>query len=173
MQKKIINIINRDFPEDKKEIVIEYLSTIKLSHVMGESEINLENTLLSILFLAKGDVNGVAELTACAKKDFRDVIYWATLEAAKETFDEVAWGKLAEFYKNIDSPRKNTEELLLKLGNDIQLVRVIEGIVGESALEWIERKIPALNYGKPVNYVKNKKKSNKLKKLLMNMAIEN
>jgi len=109
MQQKIINIINRDFSEDKKEIVTEYLSTIKLTHVIGESVCNLENTLLSILYLAKGDVNEVAELTARAKIDFRDVIYWATLESAKETFDEVAWRKFAEYYKNIDVPRIVTE----------------------------------------------------------------
>jgi len=103
------------------------------------------------------------KLTARAKIDFRDVIYWATLESAKETFDEVAWRKFAEYYKNIDVPRIDTEELLKKLGNDIELVRVIEGIVGESAIEWIERKLPALNNGKPVNFVKNKKKLNKMK----------
>ena len=47
---------------------------------MAESAYNLENTLLSILYLAKGDVNEVAELTERAKIDFRDVIYWATTQ---------------------------------------------------------------------------------------------
>jgi len=80
MQQRIINIINRDFPEDKRSIVTECLSSINLTHVMAESAYNLENTLLSILYLAKGDVNEVAELTERAKIDFRDVIYWATTQ---------------------------------------------------------------------------------------------
>jgi len=80
MRKKIMDIISRDFPEAKRGIVTECLSTINLTHVMTESEYNLENTLLSILYLAKGNVNQVIDLTEAAKKDFRDVIYWATLE---------------------------------------------------------------------------------------------
>jgi len=80
MQKKIIDIISQDFLEGDRELVIESLSTINLTHVMAQSEGNLQNTLLSILYLAKGDVDEVIRLTKAAKKDFRDVIYWATLE---------------------------------------------------------------------------------------------
>ena len=83
MQKKIIDIIYQDFPEEKRGTVIECLSTIDLTHVMAESEYNLENTLLSILYLAKGNVDEVIQLTEAAKKDFRDVIYWATLERSR------------------------------------------------------------------------------------------
>ena len=77
MRQQIIDIVSRDFPEEKREVVIEYLSSINLSHVMAESEYNLENTLLAILHLAKGDVNEVEELTERAKEDFRNVISWA------------------------------------------------------------------------------------------------
>ena len=80
MQKEIIDIICQDFSEEKRETVIECLSTIKLTHVMAKSEHNLQHTLLSILYLAKGNVDEVFKLTKAAKKDFRDVIYWATLE---------------------------------------------------------------------------------------------
>ena len=80
MQQKISDIINNDYTEDKREIVTGYLSTINLTHVMAESEYNLNNTLLSILLLANGDADEVAKLTERAKIDFRDVIYWATLQ---------------------------------------------------------------------------------------------
>ena len=80
MQKKIINTIYQDFPEEKRGTVIKCLSTINLTHVMAESESNLENTLLSILYLAQGNVDEVIKLTEVAKVDFRDVIYWATLK---------------------------------------------------------------------------------------------
>ena len=80
MQKKIIDIISQDFPEESREVVIECLSTINLTHVMAQSESNLENVYLSILYLADGNVDEVIHLTKAAKKDFRDVIYWAILE---------------------------------------------------------------------------------------------
>lgn len=77
--------IQCDFtPEDQAAVEQELLS-IELKHVMAESQWNLDNTLSAILYLAKGDVNQVIELTAFAKIDFRDVFYWASMEKKKAT----------------------------------------------------------------------------------------
>ena len=78
MDKTILEIIHRDFKPEEVALVNNELSSITLDHVMAESEYNLKNTRLSILKLAKGDVNEVVELTKSAKIDFRDVIMWAT-----------------------------------------------------------------------------------------------
>lgn len=80
MDKKILDRINLDFCEEQKDRVIDELSSIELKHVMAESQYNLENTRLSILKLAKGDVSEVIALTKRAKIDFRDIILWATQE---------------------------------------------------------------------------------------------
>lgn len=80
MNKKILENINIDFNVEQKELVIAELSSIKLSHVMANSESNLNNTRFAILKLAKGDLNKVTELTKAAKIDFRDVIMWAMQE---------------------------------------------------------------------------------------------
>ena len=76
MNKILLDIINFDFKEEEKEFVILELYSIGLKHVW-ESSINLERARLSILKLAKGDVNEVVNLTRQAKFDFRDVIMWA------------------------------------------------------------------------------------------------
>ena len=48
---------------------------------MAESEHNLRNTRLAILKLAKGRLDRVVELTEHAKVDFRDIIYWVSLDS--------------------------------------------------------------------------------------------
>jgi len=88
MKQEIIDIINKDFSEDERAFVIEQLSSIKLTHVMVESEMNLENTLFSILRLANGNVSDIAELTEVAKIDFRDVIYWTSLLPQKNIINK-------------------------------------------------------------------------------------
>ncbi|MEF3080585.1 hypothetical protein [Winogradskyella poriferorum] len=80
MDKEILNFIDKDFELGFRESVIKELLSIKLKHVMAESEYNLKNTRMSILYLAKGNLNEVVELTKRAKIDFRDVIMWATQE---------------------------------------------------------------------------------------------
>jgi hypothetical protein len=80
MNRKILDIVDRDFNAEQKELVINELSSIGLHHVMAASEYNLENTRLAILKLAKGDINQVINLTKSAKIDFRGVIMWATQE---------------------------------------------------------------------------------------------
>jgi hypothetical protein len=80
----ILNIVHRDFAGAQTERVIRELSSIGLNHVMGGSDYNLENTRLSILALAKGDLNQVIYLTERAKIDFRDVILWATQDTSRD-----------------------------------------------------------------------------------------
>ena len=82
-------------------------------------------------------------------------------------FEEKNWKKLVDYYKNLDIIRNDTKELLKKLNNNEELVYVVEGVIGSSALQWVDRKIPALNNGKPVNFVKSEEKIIKLKILLM------
>jgi hypothetical protein len=48
---------------------------------MAESEFNLHNLRFAILQLAKGDLARVIELTEHAKVDFRDIIYWVSLDS--------------------------------------------------------------------------------------------
>ena len=59
------------------------MESITLDHVMAGSKTNLDNTRSAILEFSKGDINKLSELVHAAKRDFRDVIYWATL--AKQT----------------------------------------------------------------------------------------
>jgi hypothetical protein len=67
--------IQSDFSDDKHDLVMDCLSSIKPEHVMAESEHNLHLTHMAILELANGDCDEVVRLAECAKKDFRDVIY--------------------------------------------------------------------------------------------------
>jgi hypothetical protein len=78
MNQEIINIINIKFNESERELVIEELSTLQLSDVMADSQINLDNTLKAILKLSSGEIEKVISYTKCAKTDFRDVIMWAS-----------------------------------------------------------------------------------------------
>ena len=69
-----------DFPKDDYDLVVSVLKSIKLEHVMANSQTNLDNTWSAILQLSKGDLNELGNLVDAAIEDFRDVIYWATLE---------------------------------------------------------------------------------------------
>ena len=72
-----IEKIKSDFDEQEVEVVVKTLQTISLSHVMANSQMNLDNTLSAILQLSKGDLNKLNELVSIAKLDFRDVIVMA------------------------------------------------------------------------------------------------
>ena len=80
LSQQIIDIIHANFTTANQQLVKDELLSLELKHVMADSEYNLNNTRLSILFLSKQDINEVVKLTARAKEDFRDVIYWATLD---------------------------------------------------------------------------------------------
>ena len=69
-----------DFERDDFDLVISLLESLTLKDVMANSQANIENTWSAILQLSKGDLNELDRLVDAAKKDFRDVIYWATLD---------------------------------------------------------------------------------------------
>jgi len=72
-----------DFDDCDHELVISELNSITLDHVMANSEKNLRKTKTAILKLSKGDLNELGRLVISAKTDFRDVIYWASLDNEK------------------------------------------------------------------------------------------
>ena len=80
MDQSIIDIINQEFSTQEAALVIDALSSINLNHVMAQSKSQLKYTKLSILKLAKGDLDEVIDLTEKAKIDFRDILYWASLQ---------------------------------------------------------------------------------------------
>lgn len=80
MNEEIVNLIKSEFSDKEANAAIDEMSTITLQHVMAESEFNLNNTLLAILKLSKGNLMELKRLVKFAKEDFRDVIYWSTLE---------------------------------------------------------------------------------------------
>ena len=84
MNKEILDYIDKDFELEFREAVIEQLLSIELRHVMAKSAYNLNNTRMSILYLAKGNVKEVITLTERAKIDFRDVIMWAIQDKANK-----------------------------------------------------------------------------------------
>jgi hypothetical protein len=80
MNNQIQSKIIADFIESEQTAALNELQSITLQHVMAESQFNLDNTLFAILKLSKGNLNELRSLVEAAKEDFRDVIYWATLE---------------------------------------------------------------------------------------------
>ncbi len=56
MDKEILDIIDNYFKIEQRNAVIKELPSITLNHVMAESEYNLRNTRMSILYLAKGKI---------------------------------------------------------------------------------------------------------------------
>jgi hypothetical protein len=73
-----------DFDKADHALVISELNSITLDHVMAKSAQNLNNTRAAILQLSKGDFNKLEQLVKAAKIDFRDVIYWASIENEKK-----------------------------------------------------------------------------------------
>ncbi|HAS42861.1 MAG TPA: hypothetical protein DCS93_20445 [Microscillaceae bacterium] len=80
MDQSIIDIVNQEFSTQEAALVIDALSSINLNHIMAQSKSQLKYTKLSILKLAKGDLDEVIDLTEKAKIDFRDILYWASLQ---------------------------------------------------------------------------------------------
>ena len=80
MNKEIKKIVIRDFKESDQAIAISELESITPKHVMAESQQNLDNTQRAILKLSHGSLSELRSLVKTAKQDFRDVIYWASLE---------------------------------------------------------------------------------------------
>ena len=80
MKEEILNEVRRVFPDPEEEIVLKHLNSITLEHVMAGSQTNLDNTWSAIIKLSHGNLPELIRLTECAKNDFRDVIYWASVE---------------------------------------------------------------------------------------------
>jgi len=62
-----------------------------------------------------------------------------------------------------------TSRLVAILNGDILLAKTIEGVVGGSSMEWIQRKIPALDNLTPLNCIVYPILYNRLKTVLMRM----
>jgi hypothetical protein len=88
-------------------------------------------------------------------------------DSLEKYYNENNWEKFSELCKDYHS--NNTEKLIEKLNMDMELSKVIDKIVGESSVDWINRKIPALNNITPIECLKNRKLKNRLKVMLMRM----
>ena len=80
MNQELLNIIETEYAETDQFLVIRELELLSATDVMAESESNLQSTWLAILKLSKGKASSVSQYVECAKKDFRDVIFWASQE---------------------------------------------------------------------------------------------
>ena len=80
MNDALIAQIKLDFDESEFGLVLSELESVTLEHVMASSQANLDNTRSSIVKLSKGSLTEVGRLVEAAKKDFRDVVYWASLD---------------------------------------------------------------------------------------------
>jgi hypothetical protein len=85
MNKEHFKEISSQFSKSDYEIVVSEMESITLDYVMASSQVNLDNTWSAILELSKGNLSKLGELVNAAKIDFRDVIYWATLEKDETT----------------------------------------------------------------------------------------
>ena len=79
-----IEKIRQDFSDSEFDLVVAALETVELKHVMANSQMNLDNTRSAILHLSKGNFEDLKAYVEDAKRDFRDVIYWATLEGKND-----------------------------------------------------------------------------------------
>ena len=73
------DVLNDFDLKDHKEVQLE-LSSITLDHVMANSNDNLHKTRAAVLQLSRGDLNELKRLVSSAREDFRNVIYWASLD---------------------------------------------------------------------------------------------
>ncbi|MDR0731724.1 MAG: hypothetical protein LBF63_08650 [Treponema sp.] len=88
-------------------------------------------------------------------------------DSLEKYYNENNWKKFSELCKGYHS--NNTEKLIEKLNMDIELSKVIDKAVGKNAVDWINRKIPALNNITPIECLRNRKLKNRLKVMLMRM----
>ena len=95
----VLHQIIRDY-EPKRHKAIEILL---LTYGEEPFQQEQERVLLDILKLAKGDENELTELLARAKKDYRDIIFWAEYpeESRLDTSEKVeAFNKMVNRYGN-------------------------------------------------------------------------
>lgn len=80
-----------------------------------------------------------------------------------------SWENFIEIF---DYNWKNSEfqkTLLSKVDNRIDLAKVIDYIIGETSLSWLNKNIPALDNLTPLECLKSEKLINRLKVCLMRM----
>jgi len=56
------------------------VGSISPDHVMANCDVNLRNTHLAVLRLSRGSMDQLRQMVDAAKGDFRDVIYWDSLD---------------------------------------------------------------------------------------------
>lgn len=87
MNDEILKRIEREYG-NTFFFVKDKLETITLHHVMAQSQSNLDNTYKAILDLSNGDARMVGQYVEVAKDDFRDVIYWASIDKNNKSRSE-------------------------------------------------------------------------------------
>lgn len=80
MEKSLLDIVYNEYHQLEHDQIKETFENLASEDEMTNSEANLSNTVHAILKLAKGNMVELRRLTECAKVDFRDVLYWASLE---------------------------------------------------------------------------------------------
>jgi len=80
----IFRKIREDFEPEDYSLVEQALLSVTQDHVMAKSDYNLNNARNAILALSEGSLEQVTHFAECARKDFRDVIYWVWLRDGGE-----------------------------------------------------------------------------------------
>ncbi len=78
------------------------------------------------------------------------------------------WIQFASYYKLIPNTM-HTIKLIRLLNNDELLAKVIEGLIGEKAINWIMKQIPALDNLRPIDCISTVDLLYRLRTMLMRM----
>ena len=78
MDTKVKSLIDNLFNKCNYNSAYELVNSITIDHVMAGCENNLVNTQCAVLKVSNGDIEKLKKAVSCAKKDFRDVILWAS-----------------------------------------------------------------------------------------------
>lgn len=76
-------MIAADFPVTEQERAKAELARLTTAETW-DSEHNFNNAIGAILALSKGEISELKTLVDAARLDFRDVIYWWSLEQKRE-----------------------------------------------------------------------------------------
>ena len=85
-------------------------------------------------------------------------------------FNEDNWIKFSSLFENKQNEMLVRLKLAEILDNDIRLSNVIFQAVGVESIEWIDKKIPALDNLSPKECLSDKQLKNRLKECLMRMS---
>jgi HEAT repeat protein len=98
----VLRRINRDFPPEDREYVIEQLKRYRGDSVQGRKRIHL-----AILKLSEGSKEKVAHLVEVALRDYRDVLYWAQLASLEQRAGDP--GEQHIFFTPVTDPDATTD----------------------------------------------------------------